>query len=287
MGAVFRKELKLYMSGMFGYFVIALLLLFTGIFVALFQLVSGYTDLSFTLSAMQWVLIVLIPLLSMRSIAEERHQKTDLLLFSLPLRMRDVVLGKFFAMATVFVIPTAITAIYPIILSSMGAFSLANSYTALLGYCLMGLAMIALCTFLSSLFENQIVSVVVCIAALLLLYFANVASMLLPDSAILSLLLLVLLELVAALLLWASTKNMRLTLLVAAILIIPTAILFAIKSEWFVALIPNLLHAVDLFGRFGGFTYGHIDLPATLTYLSYTVFFLCATVGVMEKRRFA
>lgn len=287
MGAVFRKEMKIYTGGMFGYFIMALLLLFMGLFVTLFNLLSGYADLSYALSGMHWVLIVLIPFLTMRSIAEERHSKTDQLLYSLPLRMRDVVLGKFLAMALLFGIPTAVSALYPVLLSMVGEFSLASSYAALLGYFLLGLSMIALCTFLSSLVENQIVAAVISIAALLLLYFMDMVTAILPTSPLASLLILIAVELGVALLLWASTKNMGLCIAAAVLLLLPTVLTYLINAGLFDSLIGNFLHAADPFARYNGFTYGHIDLNAILFYLSFSAFFLFATVRVMEKRRLA
>lgn len=287
MGAVFRKEMKIYTGGMFGYFIMALLLLFMGLFVTLFNLLSGYADLSYALSGMHWVLIVLIPFLTMRSIAEERHSKTDQLLYSLPLRMRDVVLGKFFAMAALFAIPTAVSALYPILLSMVGEFSLASSYAALLGYLLLGLSLIALCTLLSSLVENQIVAAVISIAALLLLYFMDMISAIIPSSALASLLILIAIELGAALLLLASTKNRGLCIAAAVLLLLPTVAVYFVKAELFDSLIQNFLYAANPFTRFNGFTFGHIDLNAVLFYLSFSAFFLFATVRVMEKRRLA
>lgn len=285
MGAIFRKEMKIYTSGMFGYFIMALLLLFAGLFVTLYNLISSYASLGYALVPMHWVLIVLIPFLTMRSIAEERHSKTDLLLYSLPIRMRDVVLGKFFAMAALFAIPTAIIALYPVILSLFGEISLASSYVALLGYFLLGLSMIALCTFLSSLVENQIIAAVISIAALLLFYFIDMIAALLPTSALASFVILTVLELGAALLLWMSTKKQVLGIATAVILILPTVIVYILNNALFASLIPSFLYAVDLFARFGGFTYGHIDLSAVLFYLSFIAFFLFATVRAMEKRR--
>ena len=132
MQAIYRKELMLYFGGMLGWTVAAILLLFSGLFTAALHLMSGYSDFSLTLLAMQWVLIVTVPFLTMRSIAQERHARTDRLLYSLPLSTWEIVLGKFFAMLTVFLLPTAVTALYPLILSGMGEVSLPSAYAALL-----------------------------------------------------------------------------------------------------------------------------------------------------------
>ena len=120
MTAIFKKELRVAFSGLFGYFAVAILLLFTGIFTVLINILTGSPEFSVTLSGMGLVLAVLIPFLTMRSIAEERHSRTDKLLYSLPIKMSRVVLGKFFATLALFAIPTAISALYPIILWFFG-----------------------------------------------------------------------------------------------------------------------------------------------------------------------
>ena len=125
------------------------------------------------------------------------------------------------------------------------------------------------------------------IAALLFLYFMNTLTLLLPQTAVVSLIVLAVVELGVAALLWGITKNLTLGIVTAAVLFVPTVILYIINSGLFVSLIPKFLSAIDLFARYGGFTYGHIDLPAVVLYLSFTVFFLFATVRLMEKRRFA
>ena len=236
MFAIYRKEMKVYFSGMFGYFITALLLLFAGLFTVLFHFVFGYSQFAYTLTSMNWVLIVLIPFLSMRAIAEERHNRTDQLLYSLPIPMWEIVMGKFLALVTLFSIPTAVMAVYPLMLSAFGGISLPAAYGALLGYYLLGVALIALCLFISSLVENQILAAVLSLAALLVVYFISTFASLIPTLPVLS-------------------------------------------------VIRDLLISLDLFTRFNGFTYGHLDLPTLVFYLSFAAFFLFLTVQSMEKRR--
>lgn len=285
MSAIFKKELKSYFSGLFGYVFLALYLLFAGVFVTLMHLLAAGGDYSVTLSAMQWVLIVLIPFLSMKGLAEERHQRTDLLLYSLPLRLSDVVLGKFLAQAALIALATLPMAIYPALLSTMGGFDLAAAYVALLGYLLMTLALAALCTALSSLFENPVVATVVSIAALLALYFLPTAQVLVPTSALFSFIICLLAAAGVGVLMWHTTKNITVGLLIAALLITAASVTFLAAQTLFDALIVRALTAVNLFTRFAGFSYGHIDLPATIFYLTFIGVFLFLTVQIMEKRR--
>lgn len=285
MSAIYRKEMRIYLSGMFGWAIMAVLLFFLGLFTAMFHLLSGFTNISYTLTSMHWVMIVSLPFLTMRSIAEERHTRTDQLLYSLPVRQSEVVAAKYLAACTVFLLPTAVYALYPLILSGFGSISLISAYTALFGYILLGMALIVVSLFVSSLVENQILAAVLSIVAMLVIYFMSSISMILPTGALASFLLCILAALGIGALVWHSTKNLTVGMVVSVILILPTSAIYIIKADLFEALVPKALFSLDLFTRFGGFSYGRFDLPATLLYLSLIGFFLFLTVRSMEKRR--
>ena len=285
MFAIFKKELKIYFGSLFGYLFLALHLLFSGVLVTLMHLLSALTDYSMTLVPMQWVLLILIPFLSMRSIAQERNNRTDLLLYSLPLRLSDVVMGKFLAQAALFLPALLPLAVYPMILATMGGMDLAAAYVALLGYALMGLAMIALCTFLSSLFESQVVAAIVSIASLLALYFLSSLLVLLPTAPLFSFVVCLIVAAGVGALMWRATKNIALGLSLAAILITAVSVTFIVAQRVFDNLVARFLNAINLFTRLGGFTYGRLDLPATVFYLTFIGVFIFLTVQVMEKRR--
>ena len=287
MYAIYRKEMKVYLSGMFGYLIMALLLLFMGLFVTAFNLISGYTDLSYALSSMQWVLIVTVPFLSMRAIAEERHNRTDQLLYSLPIPLWRIVMGKYLALVTLFLLPTALSFLYPLLLISFGAPASATaiSYTALVGYVLMVCALIAVCLFVSSLVENQIVAALLSVLAALVFAFIDVLGTLVPSAPLASFALCLVAALGIAALMWVSTKNLTLGMIVAVILVLPISLTYIIRSALFASLVPDFLLSLNLFVRLGGFTYGHFDIPAAVFYLTLIGFFLFLTVQSAEKRR--
>jgi len=285
MVAIFKKELRVAFSGLFGYFVVAILLLFMGIFTVLFNILSGYPEFSLTLGGMHLVLAVLIPFLTMRSIAEERHSRTDRLLYSLPIPMSRVVLGKFFAMLTLFCIPTAIGALYPIILSFLGEVSLLSAYISLLGYVLLGAALIAICMFVSSLVENQILAAVLSLTVTLMLYFMDSIAVLLPTSAIGSLIVCLFAAICVGALLWAASKSLTLGIATAAVLAALTTALYLIKSSLFESLIPNFFGKLALFAQYAGFMEGYFDLSVLVLYLSIICVSLFLTYVSMEKRR--
>ena len=285
MVAIFKKELRVAFSGLFGYFVVAILLLFMGIFTVLFNILSGYPEFSLTLGGMHLVLAVLIPFLTMRSIAEERHSRTDRLLYSLPIPMRDVVIGKFFAMLALFCIPTAISALYPILLSFLGEVSLISAYISLFGYVLLGATLIAVCMFVSSLVENQILAAVLSLTVTLLIYFMDSVAVLLPTSATASFIVCLLAALCVGALLWVVSKSLPLGVATAAVFVAIATLLFVIKSSLYESLLPNFFGKLALFAQFAGFMEGYFDLTALVLYLSIIFASLFLTYVSMEKRR--
>ena len=107
-------------------------------------------------------LFVMIPILTMRSLSEERKNKTDQLILTAPVSVGKIVLGKYFALVTVLFIPTAFMGILPFFLMRAGEFSMGVSYAALLGFFLYGSLALAVGLFLSSLTENVVFAAGLC-----------------------------------------------------------------------------------------------------------------------------
>lgn len=286
MSAIYRKELKVYFCGALGFVVMALMLVFSGIFFTFTNLSQGYTDFLYTLDPMKLVLILAVPLLTMRTIAEERHSRTDQLLYSLPIHLSHVVLGKYFAMLTVFLLPTLVMGCYPLLMSAMGKVSLASAYTALFGYFLMGAALIALCTLISSLMENQIlaggVSLVISFAFWFLQWYV---AGIIPEGALASFLICMGVCLLFGVLVWRLSRNLTAGLIGALIPLIPTLLLFLLKKAWFERLVPDFLKVVNPFDRVVGFFYGYFDVKGLIFYLTYIFVCLFLTVQIMDARR--
>lgn len=140
MKAVFKHELASCFTGLTGYIFGAFLLLFAGIYTLAYHLNSMITNFEYVLGSMSIVYIISIPVLTMRLIAEERRQKTDQLLYSLPLTMTQVVLGKIGAMLVMLFLPLAFIGTYPVILSAFGSIYLPQAFSALLAFALLGAA---------------------------------------------------------------------------------------------------------------------------------------------------
>ena len=114
MTAVYKRELRSYLTSMVGYLFIFFILLLTGIYFSAYQLAAAYPKFEYTLSALTFVFLISVPILTMRVLAEERKQKTDQLLLTAPVSVGQIVLGKYLALVTIFAIPMVIMCFYPL-----------------------------------------------------------------------------------------------------------------------------------------------------------------------------
>ena len=172
MTAVLKHELKSYFRSMTAYVFGAGLLLAVGLGAMLYNIEAAVSNFEFALSYFSIIFAVIVPILTMRVIAEERKQKTDQLLYSLPITTTQVIVGKYLALLTVYMIPLCIVAVYPLIFSQFGEVYLLTSYGSMLAFFIMGAALIALGVFISSLTDNQGFAAGIGIAVILLNYFS-------------------------------------------------------------------------------------------------------------------
>ena len=287
MSAIFKREFKSYFINMSGALFISVLLLFTGIFVTAVNLLGQFAAFEYALENVIIVFLLIVPILSMKSIAEDKRARTDTLLYSLPLRLSSIVMGKYLAMLTVFLIPSGIMALYPLLLSQFGAVNFATAYASLLGFVLLGAALIALCMFMSSLTESQVIAAVIGFASVLLLYFIHAIADMIPSTPAVSLACFLVLAILAALILYHLTKNIAVSAVIGGVLAVLVLVLFVVSPSIFEGAFPSLLNAFALFQRYYDFTYGIFNLKDVLFYLSFTAFFLFLTGKSLDKKRWA
>ena len=94
MGSVYRHELGSAFTGLTAYVFSAFLLLFGGIYTMAYNISMRLANFELVLQSISFLFIIIIPVVTMRTLAEERHQKTEQLLYALPLTMTQVVLRK-------------------------------------------------------------------------------------------------------------------------------------------------------------------------------------------------
>ena len=287
MTAIYRRELGSYFHGMTAYVFIAFLLVFSGIYTMIYNLNAGYPNFEYVLQAMSIIFLIAIPVLTMRVVAEERRQKTDQLLYALPLGMTRVVLGKYLAMLTVVAIPCAIMGLYPLLLSTFGSVFLPTAYGTLVGFFLLSATLAAIGLFISSLTENQAVAAGLCFGVMLLLFFMADLSDLVPDSTGASLAALLVTVLAAAGLVRLFTRSTPAALVVAIAGEAGLFVAYLTASDAFAGLFGKLADGLSVFERFYAFADGVFDLTASLYFLSVIAVALFLAVQSMDKRRWS
>lgn len=168
--AIYKREVRSFFNSFIGWLFLAVTLFIMGMYFTVYNIIYGYPNISSVLQSVIFLFMIAIPILTMRILAEDRKQKTDQLIFTAPVTIGKVVLGKYLALLSVFAIPVVVIGITPIILSFFGNFQMGISYTALLGFFLYGALALAIGLFLSSLTESIVIAAVTTFAALFLGY---------------------------------------------------------------------------------------------------------------------
>ena len=168
--AIFKREFRAFFNNVLGWLFVAVNFAFLSLYYFAYNLFNGSADVSYVYSYVVFLFLIIIPVLTMKIFSQDRRDKTDQLVFTAPVSLFKVVMGKFLALVAVFSIPAALSALFPVILSCFGEVSMAKSYTALLGYWLYGIAVISIGMFISSLTENTIVAAVLSVLVLFMIY---------------------------------------------------------------------------------------------------------------------
>ena len=287
MRAVYLKELKLNFTGFTSYLYGAFILLFVGIYTMAINLSGGYAQFEYVLESMSFIYLIACPVLTMRAFAEEKRSKTDQLLYSLPIRLSDVVVGKYLAMLTVSLLPVAVVSVYPLLLSGYGHVDMRSAYASILMFFLLGACLTSIGVFISSVTENQVTSAVVTLVIMLITYFMTSLASYVSTASSSSLIALSALALVLAAIVYLFTKNLSVAFLTAAPLVGALLIAYAIDASAFSGLFPALMKKLSLFERFYGTIGGMFDLTAIVYYLSIIGVFLFFTTETLEKRRWS
>lgn len=280
-----KRELKSFFHSMTGWVFCAFLLLMTGIYFTAYNLNYGYPLFSYTLSAITFLFLIAAPLLTMRTLAEERKQKTDQLLLTSPVTVWQIVTGKYLALTAVFLIPVLVMCLYPLILAQYGDISFPTTYVSLLGFFLLGCTSLSVGLFFSSLTESQIIAAVGTFAALLVCYLIEGISGFFPQTADASFFSLAALVLAVCLLVYQMTQNLPISLLSG---IAGEGILLAfyiLKQNLFEGIIQKILNLFNITNHFSNFTGGILDFTGIVYYLSFIGVMLFLTVQTIEKRR--
>ena len=286
--AIYKREFKSYFQSMVGCVFVAFLVAFTGIYFTAYNLNAGYPYFSYTLSGSLIVFIVGIPLITMRSFAEERKNKTDQLLLTAPVSLTKIVLGKYLAMISVVAIPNLIFCLFPLLIKMNGTAYLKTDYISIGVFFLLGCVYVAIGMFMSALTESQMIAFITTFGLLLILYLWNGIIGFLPSSAIGSLIGLIVVFTLIIAYVYHMTENWMLSAVLEVLGIVASVATYIVKSSLFENLLTKILGNLALAYVFTDITNNHIvDITGIVLYLSVIAIFIVLTIQAIQKRRWS
>ena len=285
--AIYKKEVKRYLTSMVGYVFMAFILLILGIYFTAYNLNYATPDFGATLSSVTFIFLIITPVLTMRILAEEKKNKTDQLLFTSPVAVWKIVLGKYLGMVTIYVIPVIIAACYPLIMGKYGTVSYPMAYTAVIGFFFLGCANIAVGLFLSSVTESQVIAAVLTFGVLFCSYVMNGIESFFSQTAVSSMLAFVLIGIIIAFIVYQMTRDAILTGVVGVILVGVTVVLYFVKSSLFEGAIQKVLDLLAIANHFDNFVGGILDVTGIVYMLSVICIFVFLTIQSIQKRRWS
>lgn len=285
--AILKKELHSYFKSMIGYIFMAFFLVIIGIYFIIYNLSYATSNFEYTLQASSFVFVILIPILTMRVIAEENKQKTDQLLLTSPLSIEKIVIGKYVAVLTVFLATMAITSLYPLMLTQFGEIDLRLAYNGILGFTLMGATYLAIGLFISALTESQMVAAIIGFLVMLITYLMPGLATLLPtdhkSAVIIFSFFIMLVSLIGHRMMQNPTVAIGIGFLCEVILIF----IYYKKSSLLDGAVSKFLNSFSMVTYFDNFAMGILDFSGVIYYISVTILFIFLTVQSIKKRRWS
>lgn len=285
--AIYKKELRSYFTSMIGYVFIAIFLIIFGIFFYLNNLLTTTANFEYTVANASFLFVLLVPLLTMRLMAEENKQKTDQLLLTSPVTAGDIVMGKFLAVFTILGIVIAIISTYPLIMTRYGSVPFATSYASIAGFLLLGGAYLAMGLFLSSLTDSQVVAAVITFIVFFFTLFMEGIAGSISTTHKAALIFFIVLWLIICLVLWTMMHNITVSIGAGIIGVGALAVLYMYNPTLYDGGIVKVFSWLSATARFNNFYMGILDLADIIYYLSIIFVFLFLSTQVIKKKRWS
>jgi ABC-2 type transport system permease protein len=285
--AIYKREMRTYLQTPIGYIFSSLFLLVAGLLFVLGNLFNLSPNYAPFLSSILFIFLLVIPVLTMRLMTDEKRLHTDQLLLTSPVRITSIVLGKFFAAVTVFLVTMAITSLYPIIMSFYGDIDGWESVGSYIGFILLGCSFISIGLFISATTENQVIAAIVTFVALLLSWFMDFIAQGIPTDPTSAFIFVCVIIVGITVWLYFSTRNLLVPIVISLISIGVALVIFLVDQALYIGFIAKLLSWLSLVNRYNSFPRGILKFDAIIYYLSVCVLFVFLTVRLVEKKRWS
>ncbi len=285
--AIYKKEIKAYFNSIVGYLFIAFFLAIIGLYHYLQNMYGESANFSYALYSITIFFVLLVPMITMRIMAEENKQKTDQLLLTSPISITKIIIGKYLAVISVFAIVMGITCFYPIVMANYGTVNFKMSYAAIFAFFLLGASYMAIGLFISAMTESQAFAAVVTFIVILLTYLSTGIGSIMPTDNKTAWITFSILFLIIAIITYVMMHNLTLTLFIGVFGEMIIAALYLLKPTIFDGSVVNVLGWFSMITRFDTFIYGNFDIAAIVYYLSVIVLFIFLTIQTIKKRRWS
>lgn len=287
MAAVYKKELRSYLTSMIGYIFMFFILVITGIYFTAYNLQAAYPVFGVTLGAITFVFLVAVPILTMRVLSEEKKQKTDQMLLTAPVSVGSIITGKYCAMATIYLIPMIIISCYPLLMLKFGTVSLPMAYTAIIGFVLLGLADIAVGMFISSITESQIIAAVFSFVALFACYISDGIAAFFGNGSLTSMITFAVLVVILAVIIYLMIKNSFIAFVIGLVGEIVVTAVYLVNSSLYEGGVQKLFNIFNITEHLNNFINGIFDVTGVVYFLSIIAVFLFLSMQSVLKRRWS
>jgi len=285
MFTIYKKDMHTYFTTLTGYIFMAAILLVGGIYCYMYNIYYGYASFEQSINNLPFFFVFLVPVVAAGIFTDEKRQKTEQLLYTLPLTSLEIVVGKYLALLTILLAPLAVLGIYPVIMSFYGEVNMVGAYCNLFAIFLLGAALCAICMFISSLTESIIVSAILCFATMFVLYQMDALNEGLTPSAKNSYIGFMVLALVLAVFIWFMTKNIYIAIIPSVSLMIVLNFIYQYSLTLVAGKLNLVMSNIAVFSKLNWFMNGVFDVNAVIYYLSITVLFVLFTVYTFERKR--
>lgn len=285
--AIYKKELRAYFNSIIGWLFLAFFLAFVGLYVFVNNFLQGYAFIGYTLKSITLIFALLVPLVTMRIMAEENRQKTDQLLLTSPVPIWKIVFGKYLALVTLIGIAMIAVCIYPVIFSKFGVVNFAMSYAAIFGFFLIGCAYLAIGLFISTLTESQAFAAVMTFIVVLVTCLAGDVARIIPNTSRVAWITYSVLWVLIAVWMWRVMKNATVAVTVFAIGECVLTVLYIVKGSLLEGTVEKVLNALAILGVYDQTVSGVLELKMPVYYLSIVFVFCFLTYQTIRKRRYS
>lgn len=285
--AIYKKEMRSYFTSILGYLFLTFFLALLGLYHYLQNMYVGYANFAYALYGMRMFFILLVPMVTMRLMAEEKRQKTDQLLFTSPVSIEKVVLAKYLSVLSMFGIVMLISCIYPLIMTKYGAVNLKQAYLSILIFFLLGATYMAIGLFISALTESQAFAAVITFVVVLVTSISSGIGGIIPSDATTGWLFFAILFLVFCLVTYLIMNQATISFLLGIVGEVILMVLHIAKPTIFEGAVQSFFDCFYVLGRFDNVVYGILDVSDLIYYISISGLFVFLTIQGIKKRRWS